>query len=216
MSNNFKWLSKEFSDLWIKRCRELYDEVERTGICQELHMKYIVRASHMQEYYIDKFPWLLEMPMYDPTNESVVFFRFNGSDPETDKFEVHKDPDNACANVNVPVYNCTHETRTIWVEPIEEEIESWEYRAGSKLDPDKQETFSNHLRSEYREIETQYITDRCCLFKGDVWHKVIVDHKRDEWRIMAKFWSMGNNWQELQKTFSNDLDLNYDNSILTT
>ena len=54
MSNNFKWLSKEFSDLWIKRCRELYDEVERTGICQELHMKYIVRASHMQEYYIDK------------------------------------------------------------------------------------------------------------------------------------------------------------------
>ena len=216
MSNNFKWLSKEFSDLWIKRCRELYDEVERTGICQELHMKYIVRASHMQEYYIDKFPWLLEMPMYDPTNESVVFFRFNGSDPETDKFEVHKDPDNACANVNVPVYNCTHETRTIWVEPIEEEIESWEYRAGSKLDPNKEETFSNHLRSEYREIETQYITDRCCLFKGDVWHKVIVDHKRDEWRIMAKFWSMGNNWEELQKTFSNDLDLNYDNSILTT
>ena len=216
MSNNFKWLSKEFSDLWIKRCRELYDEVERTGICQELHMKYIVRASHMQEYYIDKFPWLLEMPMYDPTNESVVFFRFNGSDPETDKFEVHKDPDNACANVNVPVYNCTPETRTIWVEPIEEEIESWEYRAGSKLDPNKEETFSNHLRSEYREIETQYITDRCCLFKGDVWHKVIVDHKRDEWRIMAKFWSMGNNWEELQKTFSNDLDLNYDNSILTT
>ena len=156
------------------------------------------------------------MPMYDPTNESVVFFRFNGSDPETDKFEVHKDPDNACANVNVPVYNCTHETRTIWVEPIEEEIESWEYRAGSKLDPNKEETFSNHLRSEYREIETQYITDRCCLFKGDVWHKVIVDHKRDEWRIMAKFWSMGNNWEELQKTFSNDLDLNYDNSILTT
>ena len=216
MSNNFKWLNKQFSDLWISRCRELYQEVEKTKIAKELHMKYIITPEQLKEYYIDKFPWLLEMPMYDPTKESVVFFRFNGSDKELNKFEVHKDPTEAYANVNVPVYNCTHETRTIWVEPIEEEIESWEYRAGSKLDPNKQETFSNHLRSEYREIETQYITDRCCLFKGDVWHKVIVDHKRDEWRIMAKFWSMGNNWEELQKTFSNDLDLNYDNSILTT
>ena len=216
MSNNFKWLNKQFSDLWISRCRELYQEVEKTKIAKELHMKYIITPEQLKEYYIDKFPWLLEMPMYDPTKESVVFFRFNGSDKELNKFEVHKDPTEAYANVNVPVYNCTHETRTIWVEPIEEEIESWEYRAGSKLDPNKEETFSNHLRSEYREIETQYITDRCCLFKGDVWHKVIVDHKRDEWRIMAKFWSMGNNWEELQKTFSNDLDLNYDNSILTT
>ena len=216
MSNNFKWLNKQFSDLWISRCRELYQEVEKTKIAKELHMKYIITPEQLKEYYIDKFPWLLEMPMYDPTKESVVFFRFNGSDKELNKFEVHKDPTEAYANVNVPVYNCTHETRTIWVEPIEEEIESWEYRAGSKLDPNKEETFSNHLRSEYREIETQYITDRCCLFKGDVWHKVIVDHKRDEWRIMAKFWSMGNNWEELQKTFSDDLDLNYDNSILTT
>lgn len=215
MSNNFKWLNKQFSDLWISRCRELYQEVEKTKIAKELHMKYIITPEQLKEYYIDKFPWLLEMPMYDPTKESVVFFRFNGSDKELNKFEVHKDPTEAYANVNVPVYNCTHETRTIWVEPIEEEIESWEYRAGSKLDPNKEETFSNHLRSEYKEIETQYITDRCCLFKGDVWHKVIVDHKRDEWRIMAKFWSMGNNWEELQKTFSNDLDLNYDNSILT-
>ena len=85
-------------------------------------------------------------------------FRFNGSDLETNKFEVHKDPTEAYANVNVPVYNCTHETRTIWVEPIGEEVESWEYRAGSKLDKNQNETFSNHLRSEYREIETQYIT----------------------------------------------------------
>jgi len=215
MSDNFKWLSKEFSDLWIARCRELYAEVEKTKIVKELHMKYIVTSTHMQDYYIDKFPWLLEMPMYDPTKESVVFFRFNGSDPETNRFEVHKDPIEGIANVNVPVYNCTHETRTVWVEPIDEEIESWEYRAGSKLDSTGTETFSNHLRSEYRELETQFITDRCCLFKGDTWHKVEVDHNRDEWRVMAKFWSRGLDWQQLQETFKEHLDPDYDNSLLT-
>jgi len=216
MSNNFKWLNKQFSDLWISRCRELYQEVEKTKIVKELHMKYIVTPAQLKEYYIDKFPWLLEMPMYDPTKESLVFFRFNGSDTELNKFEVHKDPTEAYANVNVPVYNCTHETRTVWVEPIGEEIESWEFREGSKLDATKQQTFSNHLRSEYKELETQYITDRCCLFKGDTWHKVEVDHTRDEWRVMAKFWSRGLNWQELQQTFSKYLDNDYDNSLSPT
>lgn len=216
MSDNFKWLSKEFSDLWISRCRELYAEIEKTRLVKELHMKYIVTPTLMREYYIDRFPWLLEMPLYNPTKESVVFFRFNGSDLETNKFEVHKDPTEAYANVNVPVYNCTHETRTIWVEPIGEEVESWEYRAGSKLDKNQNETFSNHLRSEYREIETQYITDRCCLFRGDTWHKVQVDHSRDEWRVMAKFWSRGLDWNHLQETFKKHLDPYYDNSLSTS
>ncbi len=213
MSQYFKWLNKEFSDLWIERCKELYQEVEKTNLVKKLHMKYIITPELMRNYYIDKFPWLFEMPMYDPTKESVVFFRFNGSDPETDKFEVHKDPTEAWANVNVPVYNCTHETRTIWVEPIGEEIESWEYRMGSKLDLKEQQTLSNHLRSDYQELEIQYITDRCCLFKGDTWHKVQVDHKRDEWRVMAKFWSRKLNWENLQETFKNYIDFNYDNSI---
>lgn len=216
MSSYFKWLNKEFSDLWISRVRDLYDHAVECGQYKGLHMKHIITPTHMREYYITRFPWLLEMPMYDPTKESVVFFRFNGSDPETDKFEVHKDPTEAWANVNVPVYNCTHETRTVWVEPIGEEIESWEHRAGSRLDPTEQQTFSNHLRSEYRELETQYITDRCCLFKGNTWHKVEVDHNRDEWRVMAKFWSRQLDWEQLQKTFKDYIDPDYDNSIPPT
>ena len=77
MSQYFKWLNKEFSDLWIERCKELYQEVEKTNLVKKLHMKYIITPELMRNYYIDKFPWLFEMPMYDPTKESVVFFRFN-------------------------------------------------------------------------------------------------------------------------------------------
>lgn len=212
-NKNFTWLSKEFSDLWIARCRELYDHAVECGEYKELHMKYILTPTHMREYYIERFPWLNEMPMYDPTKESVVFFRFNGSDPETDKFEVHKDPTEAWANVNVPVYNCTHETRTIWVEPVGESKSLADHYAGSKTDPHGNETFSEHLLSAHREIETQFITDRACLFKGDTWHKVQVDHNRDEWRVMAKFWSRQLDWNELHETFIDDLDYEYDNSL---
>jgi len=214
MNRHFRWLNKEFSDLWISRARDLYEEAVTTGIYKEQHMKYIITPTHMCDYYIDKFSWLDDMPLYNPREHSVVFFRFNGSDPEVNHFEVHRDPIEAWANVNVPVYNCTNETRTVWVEPIGQEISQHEERAGSVIKSG--ETNSEHLRSPYREIDTMHITDRACLFKGDQWHKVEVDHTRDEWRVMAKFWSRQLNWEELQETFKEYIDLNYDNSISST
>lgn len=207
MSIYYKFLSKEFSDLWIQRTRELYDHAVETGEYKELHMKYIITPTHMREYYIERFPWLDDLPLYNPREHSVVFFRFNGSNPEVDHFEVHKDPTEAWANLNVPVYNCTKETRTIWVEPIGEEYSQHEERAGSHIIAG--ETNSEHLRSPYREVETMYITDRACLFKGDEWHKVIVDHRRDEWRVMAKYWSRQNDWDELVEKYGKHIDEQY-------
>ena len=212
MSIYYKFLSEEFSDLWISRTRELYDHAIETGQYKELHMKYIITPTHMREYYIEKSPWLDDLPLYNPREHSVVFFRFNGSDPEVNHFEVHKDPTEAWANLNVPVYNCTKETRTVWVEPIGEEYSQHEERAGSHIISGQ--TNSEHLRSSYKEVETMHITDRACLFKGDEWHKVEVDHDRDEWRVMAKYWSRENDWDDLIKKYSEHIDEEY--SIHTT
>ena len=207
MSIYYKFLNENFSNLWITRTRELYDHAVETGLYKELHMKYIITPTHMREYYIEKFPWLDDLPLYNPREHSVVFFRFNGSDPEVNHFEVHRDPTEAWANLNVPVYNCTEETRTIWVEPIGEERTQHEERAGSKIISG--ETNSEHLRSPYKELETMYITDRACLFKGDEWHKVEVDHNRNEWRVMAKYWSRKNNWDDLIEKYREHIEEEY-------
>ena len=71
------------------------------------------------------------------------------------------------------------------VEPIGKEESIVEERAGNKVV--KGETEVEFLTSNHKILEeANLVGDRCCLFKGDVWHKVDVLHKRNETRVMSK------------------------------
>lgn len=212
MGQHFKFLNKEFSDEYINLFRQLYDEIEDCKIVKEQHLKYILRPEHLQEHYIHKFPWIKTLPQFDYTQETLVFFRMNPTWPNGNMFHIHIDPLNANANINIPVYNCTNEATTSWVEPIGEVVNEVEERAGDKIVSG--ETEVDFLKSSYRVIESVSITDRCCLFKGDVYHKVDLYSKEDKTRVMCKIWSRDLGWDNLQERWKDYIDNEY--SIPTT
>jgi len=212
MGIHYKFLNKDFSDNYISKFRLLYDEMESSGFRKEAHLKWILRPEHLQEYYVDKFDWIKELPYFDYTKETLVFFRMNPSWENGNMFHPHIDPLNANANINIPVYNCTEETVTSWLEPVGDIVNQVEERAGDKII--EGETAVDFLKSQYKVIEQVRITERCCLFKGDVWHKVDYYGTEDKTRVMCKIWSQGLNWEKLQKDFQAEIDNEY--RILTT
>ena len=109
------------------------------------------------------------------------------------------------ANINIPIYNCTSDVVTTWVEPIGKEESIVEERAGNKVV--KGETEVEFLTSNHKILEeANLVGDRCCLFKGDVWHKVDVLHKRNETRVMSKIWSRGLVWEEMLEKYKDFID----------
>lgn len=206
-SKHYKFLTKEFSDLWITRFRQLHDSAEKNKIYNEYHLKWILNPDCLK-HHVEEFPWIKTIPLFDYTKESLVFFRLNGKTDEDNHFDVHKDPYDARANLNIPVYNCTKETKTTWVEPIGDEVAQYEERMGSKIVAGQ--TYSNHLKSPYREIDSCSIVDRCVLFRGDVWHRVDVNYTEDKIRVMAKVWNRGIGMDELIDIYKDYIDENYD------
>lgn len=207
MGVHYKFLNEEFSKNYITRFRELYDEMEKSGIRKEAHLKWVLRVEHFEEYYLEKFPWIADLPLFDYKAETLVFFRMNPTWPNGNMFHVHIDPLNANANINIPVYNCTNEAVTSWVKPTGDLKHQTEERAGDKII--KGETPVDFLKSEYEIIESVHITDRCCLFKGDVYHKVDLHSTEDKTRVMCKIWSRDIGWENLQQKFKDYIDEDY-------
>lgn len=205
MGKHYKFLNKDFSDRYISMFRLLYDEMEKSGVRKEAHLKWILRPEHLVDHYVKKFPWIKTLPDFNYEKETLVFFRMNPTWENGNHFHIHLDPLEANANINIPIYNCTSDVVTTWVEPIGKQESIVEERAGNKVV--KGETEVEFLTSNHKILEeANLVGDRCCLFKGDVWHKVDVLHKRNETRVMSKIWSRGLVWKEMLKKYEDFID----------
>lgn len=208
---NYAYLNENYSTDLIDKFRNLYDAVIASGIAKKQHMKYTLRPEHTS-FYLDKFPWLHNIPLWNPATDNIIFLLINASLDEYKDYSVHKDPGNVISNINVPIYNCGPDTVTYWVEPIGELKVSWEGRIGNKVK--EGELVSEQLKNDYKIIDECKISDRCVLFNGANWHKVESKHNRNEERVMCKICHKNISWDTLYNYMESYIDVEY--RILTT
>jgi len=179
--HNYIELSKKFTDFWQPKWQSLYDRIDETQNCKHLHWKYVLEPNKVKEDYLHDFSWLNEILSYNIDKDSIVFFKTNGE--QKPNVKPHVDPGEMHWALVFPVYNCTEDVVTSWVEPLGNISANYaEYN-------NCYDTAVLNLRSDYKVIETYAITDRAIMFKGDQWHKVTSLHNRNETRVIAKIWS---------------------------
>lgn len=178
---NYIELSKRFSKYWQPKWQSLYDKVHTTQNCKHLNWKYVLEPDKVKSDYLNEFSWLNNVLSYDINKDAIVFFKTNGA--EKPNVKPHIDPGAMYWSLVFPVYNCTKDVITSWVEPIEDINASHaEYKNGY-------DTAVLNLRSEYKVTESYAIREKAILFKGNQWHMVTSLHNRNETRVIAKIWS---------------------------
>lgn len=192
MMKCYRELSKEFSDEYIPKFKEVYyffkqNAVDENSLIRKLHLGYTAMREEAFDFASYEFPWLEEFRVKYNLSKRLNFLETHGLDKPV--FEPHIDGKEFNEVMfNVPVLNCTNETVTTWVEALED------------FDPvllceNKMETRSikgatPHIPDgvKYREVCSHRIVDRALLFRSNIFHKVSNNSARDEYRIMMHWW----------------------------
>lgn len=192
MTKYYQELTKEFSDLYIPKFREVYyffknHAVDDSSLIKKLHLGYTSMREEAFDFVAYNFPWLEEFRLKFNLSKRLNFLETHGIEKPT--FEPHIDGQQFNEVMfNVPILNCTAETTTIWVEPIGnfEPILLCE----NKTETSTKKGATPHLPEgiEYTEACSCTITEKAVLFRSNKFHKVINATGRDEYRIMMHWW----------------------------
>lgn len=188
----YKELNKEFSNEYIPKFKEVYhffklNAVDENSLIRKLHLGYTAMRDEAFDFVSNEFPWLEEFRLKYNLSKRLNFLETHGLEKPT--FEPHIDGKEFNEVMfNVPILNCTDETTTTWVEPIEKfepvllcenKTESSTIKGATPHIPDG---------VKYIDICSTQITNRAVLFRSNKFHKVINTTGRDEYRIMMHWW----------------------------
>ena len=190
--NYYRELNQEFSDIYIPKFREVFyffkkNAVDQNSLIRKLHLGYTAMREEAFDFVAQEFPWLEEFRVKYQLSKRLNFLETHGLDKKT--FEPHIDgKEYNEVMLNVPILNCTVETKTYWVKPKEkfDPILLCENKSVS----DTKKGATPHLPDNIvYDIECEYtFTNRCALFRSNAYHGVINNTNRDEYRIMMHWW----------------------------
>lgn len=168
-------LSKEWTQDWAEKFIPLYEYLVRNpSKCKYINYKYVCFSEHSKSL-VKKFPFIKDIPNFDYKDESMyfAFLTLNGKNKKS--WTPHIDPDNTKWDITLPLLNCTNETITTWLDPLEE-----------TRDIRGDETMQVYT-GEYKVLAKTSITDHALVLRSDILHKVDIMHDRDETRVVVKF-----------------------------
>lgn len=185
--------SKEFSEIYIPKFREVFyffkeNAVDENSLIRKLHLGYTAMRPEAFDFVANVFPWLEDFRVKFGLEKKLNFLETNGL--EKPEFKLHIDGQIGDPSVmfNCPVLNCTNETVTYWIEPQEEYDTILLCENGTKTEKKYGATPHISENTKYRIVHTYSITDRCVLFRSDVFHGVKNKSNRNEDRIMMHWW----------------------------
>lgn len=192
MVKYYREFNKDFSEEYIPKFREVYyffkeNAVDENSLIRKLHLGYTAMREEAFDFASLKFPWLEDFRVKYNLSKRLNFLETHGL--EKPIFEPHIDGQEFNEVMfNVPILNCTNETTTTWVEPIEEFVPV--LLCENKTESSTKKGATPHLPDGVKYVEacSINITDRIVLFRSNKFHKVINSTNRDEYRIMMHWW----------------------------
>ena len=188
----YREINQEFSDQYIPKFREVYyffkeNAVDEDSLIRKLHLGYTAMREEAFDRAAEEFPFLEEFRVEYNLSKRLNFLETHGLDKPT--FEPHIDgKEYNEVMFNVPILNCTDETTTTWVEPVEDFDPI--LLCENKSESSRRKGATPHIPDgvEYIEAATTTITDRAVLFRSNKFHRVDNRTGRDEYRIMMHWW----------------------------
>ena len=106
--------------------------------------------------------------------------------------KAHLDPDNIKWALTFPLYNCTRDSVTNWVESKDEKTYFPNPEEGKNQDFAVKNGYDSNVKmlgSTYNILESYAFEKNAALFRGDIWHEVVSNHEREDIRVFGKIWT---------------------------
>jgi len=185
--------SQEFSNEFIPKFREVFyffkeHAVDENSLIRKLHLGYTAMRPEAFDFVASEFSWLEEFRLKFGLDKKLNFLETHGLEKPEFKLHIDGNPGDPSMMFNCPILNCTNETTTYWIEPLEEYETKLLCENGTKTE--KKYGATPHIPDDikYRIIHNHSIVDRCVLFRSDIFHGVKNTTNRDEYRIMMHWW----------------------------
>lgn len=196
----FHEFNDDFSRNWVPKFREVFHFVEEHAghdysMIRKLHLGYTAMREPAFDFIACEFPWLEDFRREFGLVKRLNFLETDGF--EKREFKPHIDGSNGNPTVmfNVPIQNCTLETKTYWVQPLVEVEPVLLCENGTNGERLKGATPHLPPDAAFKVICEHSFTTRCALFRSDIFHGVINDSRNKQSRIMMHWWYPPNtNW----------------------
>lgn len=210
MNNYYQELSQDFSEEYIPKFQEVFaffktHAVDENSLLRKLHLGYTAMRPEAFDFVSEEFHWLEEFRNEYGLSKRLNFLETHGKEKRT--FELHIDGKEFNEVMfNVPILHCTTETRTYWVEPLQEFDPVLLCENKSNMDTKRGATPHLPNNVHYDIVEQYSFTNRCALFRSNKYHGVANNTNRDEYRIMMHWWFPDYvSWQDAAIPFKDHL-----------
>jgi hypothetical protein len=189
----FHEFTDEFSNELIPRFRDVFEFVklhsdsEASGI-RRLHLGYTAMREHAFDFITREYPWLEDFRCKMGLEKKLNFLETNGLDKSEFKPHIDGKPGNPAVMFNAPIQNCTDQTETYWVEPLEEMTPVLLCENGQSSERVRGATPHLPPQTPFRILQSHHFTNRCALFRSDIFHGAINRSKSADPRIMMHWW----------------------------
>lgn len=203
----FKELNEQFSNKLISEFKKVYlfykeHAVDSDSLIRKLHLGYTAMRPEAFDFVAQQFPWLEEFRVKYNLEKKLNFLETHGLEKKT--FEPHIDGKvgNPSVMFNCPILHCTTETVTYWVNPVEDVTPVLLCENGNSHETRKGATPHLPKNAIYNKICEHSFTNKAALFRSDIYHGVVNNTNRNEYRIMMHWWfPKGVSWDDAVDSF---------------
>ena len=162
--------------------------VDNQSLIRKLHLGYTAMRPEAFDIVAEEFPWVEQFREEYGLSKKLNFLETHGLDKPEFKLHIDGEPGKPHVMFNAPIMNCDENTVTYWVDPLESFTPVLACENGNSSE--KQNGATPHLpeNANYNLIDKTSFTNRCALFRSDIYHGVLNNSKKDEYRIMAHWW----------------------------
>lgn len=189
----FVELSQNFSKLHIDAFTEVFyffkkHAIDKDSLIRKLHLGYTAMRPEAFDFVVDNFPWIEEFRLRMGLSKRLNFLETHGLDKPEFKIHIDGKPGQPHVMFNVPILNCTTETITYWVEPLDSFDPILACENSTSDDTSRGATPHMPESTKFEVLTSHSFTSRAALFRSDIYHGVKNTSNRNEYRIMMHWW----------------------------
>lgn len=203
----FVEMDEAFSKEMIYKLTDVFhffkaNAVDNESLIRKLHLGYTAMREEAFDFVAEEFPWLEEFRDEFGLSKRLNFLETHGIDKPEFKIHIDGKPGAPYVMFNTPILNCNTDTTTFWVQPKTDFDPVMACENGDSADTKRGATPHLPEDIEYDLIDKTSFTNKCALFRSDIYHGVINSSNKDEYRIMCHWWFPNNfEWREAKLMF---------------
>ena len=189
----FKEMNETFSRIIIEKLTDVFlfykeNAIDKNSLIRKLHLGYTAMRPEAFDFVAEEFPWLEEFRKEYNLTKKLNFLETHGIDKPEFKAHIDGSPGKPHVMFNTPILNCTDETVTYWVKPNGDFNPI--LQCENSTNSDTKHGATPHLPEDTPVdlIQKYSFTNRCVLFRSDIYHGVLNMSNKDEYRIMSHWW----------------------------